>query len=109
MNDTAMWDRFGTLVRGILPEWARYQGHGTYALAGYAYAVGFAAVSAVLHAGGHTTVGLGLSAFAVLALSVGRYYHTAARLRVTCDACGATAGGATICPECDQRTFGGGQ
>lgn len=108
--DARAWDRVAASIRGVLPRWARDEGYGTYALAGYVYAVVLAVAAVVVYALDVGTLGPAVIAVAALiAAMYGSYYRGAAKRRVTCSHCGARAHGASFCPECGQRTYTGGE
>lgn len=109
MTDTAAWDRLTAGVRDILPAWAKYQGFGTWALGGYAYAIAMVAIAGIVYTRGYTTATIVAVLLGLFALSTGRYYHTAAKLRLTCNHCGTRARGKNICPDCGELTFKGGE
>lgn len=107
MSDTAAWNRLTDAINATLPEWARYSGYGTYALAGYCYTVFMAAVAVAFYSWGNTNLALVFGALSGLAWLLGSYYRGAAAIRVTCDHCGKAARGETVCPHCGEVTYNG--
>lgn len=103
-----MWDSLAAGIQSALPEWAKYQGYGTYALAGYVYAAMMGVLSLILYAQGYTGALWFSAALGLLAWLYGSYYKGAAKVRVECDHCGERARGKNICPHCGEVTYKGG-
>lgn len=104
-SDARAWDRLTAGIRRVLPEWARYQGYGTYALAGYLWATIMAIVAIVVYTAGHQTAGFVAAAIGAVAWLLGSYYKGAAKVRVECNHCGQRARGESFCPECGEQTY----
>ena len=106
MSSRDAW--LATRIRTLLPEWAKHSGYSTKAIGGYLYAVGMAAIAALAYPRGYTAVGIAAAVVMLFALSLGRYYQTAAQLRVECNQCGEPARGESTCPHCGELTYLGG-
>jgi len=106
--DSRLWERLAAGINARLPDWAAYSGYSTKAIGGYLYAVGMAAIAALAYPRGYTEVAVAAGGVMLFALSLGRYYQTAAQLRVECNRCGESAEGESVCPHCGELTYVGG-
>lgn len=92
-------------IRAALPEWARYRGYATRAITFYSIALGMGVLAYL--AQGSIPAAATFAVFAGLALTLGSYYRSAAKLRVKCAQCGEAARGNDECPHCGRPTFTG--
>jgi len=100
-----MSDRVYSAINSRLPLWARYEGYGTYGLAGMLFTA-FMAIAASLSALYWTTTAFGIFAVVtIIGASLTGYARSAAKLRVECSNCGRPAKGNDICPYCESRTY----
>ncbi|MDR9380901.1 MAG: hypothetical protein RI560_04420 [Natronomonas sp.] len=108
--DSRMWDRLAGAINARLPEWATYSGsgHSTKAIGGYLYAAGMMLIAALAYPRGYTVVAIAAGIVMLFALSLGRYYQSAAEVRVECNQCGEPARGESTCPHCGELTYVGG-
>lgn len=102
------WDRLYDAINRNLPEWARWEGYATYALAVYVVAGIFGTFALLVALSGFLKTTIFAGAIASLLFLVGNYYRRAAKIRVECNQCGRHARGKNECPHCGELTYMGG-
>ncbi len=92
-------------IHTALPEWARYEGYATRAIAAYLAAAGLGLLAALFYMRGFVPQSAAVAALGGIGLTLGSYYRDAAKLRVECSHCGESVHGNDVCPHCGGRTY----